>query len=221
MSDLHYTLVSDGSSDVALIPILTWLLLTNGVRLAIQPAWADLGRLPRPPRSLPDKIRLGIELYPCDLLFVHRDAENQGREARMGEIEQAVTELVQAAGHKVSSMPCYVCVIPVRMTEAWLLFDQAAIRRAAGNASGPEPLELPAVGALETLPNPKETLYDLLRHASGLNGRRLERFPVSYHAPRVSTFISDFSALRPLQAFDALENELRHVVRERQWDRGA
>ena len=37
MSDLHYTLVSDGTSGPALIPILTWLLLTNGVKLPVQP----------------------------------------------------------------------------------------------------------------------------------------------------------------------------------------
>lgn len=221
MTDLRYTLISDGSSDTALIPILTWLLEESGVRLAIQPVWADLRRLPRPSRTLPDKIRHGIDLYPCDLLFVHRDAENQGRETRVREIERAVIELTQGAVRENPGVPCHVCVVPVRMTEAWLLFDEAAIKRAAGNASGPEPLELPAVGALETLPNPKGTLYDLLRHASGLNGRRLEQFPVSYHAPRVSNFISDFSALRPLQAFQTLENELRQVVRERQWDRRA
>jgi hypothetical protein len=219
MSDLRYTLVSDGSSDAALIPILTWLLLSNGVRLPVQPAWADLGRLRRPPKTLAERIRLGFELYPCDLLFVHRDAENQGREARVVEIEQAIAEVVRAAGHEESSVPSHVCVVPVRMTEAWLLIDQVAIRHAAGNASGSKPLELPGVETLETLPDPKETLYGLLRDASGLSGRRLQNFAVGHHAHRVSTFISDFSPLRPLQAFQALEVELSQVVRQRQWDR--
>lgn len=37
MTELRYTVVTDGSSDVALIPILTWLLRANGVAYAIQP----------------------------------------------------------------------------------------------------------------------------------------------------------------------------------------
>ena len=135
MKDLSYTLVSDGSSDIALLPILNWLLIKNGVKLAIQPVWADLRRLRQPPRTLPERIRYGIELYPCDLLFVHRDAENQDREARLQEINNAVTELSQTRPHTAPVVPSYICVIPVRMTEAWLLIDQAAIKRAAGNAS--------------------------------------------------------------------------------------
>lgn len=220
MTDLRYTLVSDGSSDKALVPILTWLLEESGVTFAIQSVWADLGRLPRPPRTLRDKIEQAIDLYPCDLLFVHRDAENQGRKTRVREIGNAVDELAKSSVSKESPMSCYVCVVPVRMTEAWLLFDEAAIKRAAGNASSQEPLGLPNVQTLETLLNPKDTLRDLLKHVSGLSGRRLQQFRVGFHAQRVSGFIADFSPLRTLQAFKALENELRSVIKERQWDRG-
>lgn len=59
MNDLRYTLVSDGSSDASLLPILNWLLVENGVTLPIRSAWADLGSiwLPKHPR-LSDKIRV-------------------------------------------------------------------------------------------------------------------------------------------------------------------
>ena len=46
MDALRYTLLSDGSSDQALVPILTWLLRAQGIHGAIQPEWADLRRLP-------------------------------------------------------------------------------------------------------------------------------------------------------------------------------
>lgn len=75
MSDLRYTLLCDGGSDRTLLPILEWLLREHHVSYALQPVWADLGRLPRPPKSLSDRISDTIALYPCDLLFVHRDAE--------------------------------------------------------------------------------------------------------------------------------------------------
>ncbi|MEH2437636.1 MAG: hypothetical protein V7K25_25980 [Nostoc sp.] len=42
MKELCYTLLSDGSSDKALMPILTWLLREHQVECAIQSNWADL-----------------------------------------------------------------------------------------------------------------------------------------------------------------------------------
>ena len=74
MSAVTYTLLSDGSSDRALMPLLDWLLRQHMPSIAIQGSWADLRRLPRPPRSLVNRIQTSVDLFPCDLLFVHRDA---------------------------------------------------------------------------------------------------------------------------------------------------
>lgn len=212
MTDLRYTLISDGSSDQALIPILTWLLRENGIRHAVQPYWADLARLPTPPRELREKIIWAVNLYPCNLLFIHRDAETGDRETRLGEIREAVVEVLAR-----SSIPPRVCVIPVRMTEAWLLFNEAAIRRAAGNVSGRHILRLPAIGDIENTNDPKGILYDLLRTASGLRGRRLRKFSVPYHACRIAGFVGDFSPLRALAAFRCLEDDLIAIIQEMAW----
>ena len=207
MTDLRFTLVSNGPSDNALLPVLEWLLIENGVEYALQPSWADLRHLPFKVRGLNERIKCSIELYPCDLLFVHRDAERSSREDRVAEIERAMEELSDAM-----ATPPHVCVVPVRMTEAWLLFDESAIRRTAGNRSGDIPLELHPLRRLESLPNPKRTLYDLLKKASGLKGRRLKRFNETRCAKRVSYFIDDFSPLRELPAFTALEEEVKRFV---------
>jgi hypothetical protein len=163
MKELRYTLLSDGSSDSALIPVLTWLLQAHLVDCAIQHEWADLRRVPK---SLKDtfskRIKLAVELYPCELLFIHRDAEKEPRQKRVDEIRKAKEE----AGESVS-VPT-VCVVPVRMTEAWLLFDETALRRAAANPNGKHPLQLPDLTKLEDKPDPKELLYKLLGEASGL-----------------------------------------------------
>jgi len=66
MKELCYTLLSDGSSDKALMPILTWLLRKYQVECAIQSNWADLRRLPKPPKTLLPRIISSLELYPCD-----------------------------------------------------------------------------------------------------------------------------------------------------------
>lgn len=211
MNELRYTFLTDGVSDQALIPILTWTLRQQGVRIAIQPEWADLRRLPPARRTLADKIALSIDYYPCDLLFVHRDAEREPRQVRVTEIHKAITHLVEPVSAPI------VCVVPVRMQEAWLLFDEMAIRFAAGNPNGKEPIVLPPMATLENLADPKDVLYDLLRKASGLSGRRLKKFSASKEARRVAEFIDDFTPLRRLPAFNAFEAEIKGVIDAQEW----
>ena len=212
MTEIRYTFLTDGSSDAALIPTLTWLLRENGVEFAIQPAWADLTRIPRRKRRrLEDKIYWSLEFYPCDLLFVHRDAEREPRENRVNEI----TTAIQRVG---ISVPPRICVVPVRMQEAWLLFNESAINHAAGNPSNHHSLNLPTISRLEALPDPKTELHDRLKLASNLRGRRLSGFPVSEYARRVTEFIQDFSPLRALSAFAALETELQQIIEQQGWD---
>jgi hypothetical protein len=213
MNELRYTLLSDGSSDRALIHILTWLLREHRVERAIQSEWADLWRLPIKPRGLVERIVKSVELYPCDLLFVHRDAEREPHSVRVSEIQDAIKDASQT-----ENIPSAVCVVPVRMQEAWLLFDEAAIRRAAGNPNGRQVLDLPELDQVESIPDPKTELYNLLRRASGLRGRRLSRLIPSRRATQVSAFIEDFTPLRALPAFNSLEAELEQIVRGRSWN---
>jgi len=200
MCAIRYTLLADGSSDKALIPILTWLLRHYIGNCAIHPYYADLSKLPRPPRALSERISTAIDLFPCDLLFVHRDAENRTRQMRKTEIEDAILMVSGAI-----TLPSVICVIPVRMGEAWLLFDEGSIRRASGNPNGHIPLQLPNIGNLEALPNPKRILYELLRRASERSGRRLRKLNANKCVHLVAEFIEDFAPLRQLSAFIALE----------------
>lgn len=208
LQELRYTLLSDGVSDQALLPLLTWLLRQQQVNCPIQPEWADLRWLRHPPKTLANRIRTSLDLFPCDLLFVHRDAESGPREKRVTEINTALAELKQA------TVSAVVCVVPVRMQEAWLLFDEPALRRAAGNPSGKQRLTLPPLGKLESLPDPKSLLHELLREASGLQGRRRKQFPASTNARRVAEFTQDFAPLRALPAFSALETDVAAIVEQ-------
>ena len=212
MDELRYTLVADGSSDAALIPILNWLLIQNGVRCPIQAEWADLGVLPLPGRpKLLHKIRVSLDFYPCDLLFIHRDAERETREKRMQEIHDAIADL------PIELSPVFVCVIPIRMQEAWLLIDETAIKNAAGNRRYGGQLELPPLNLLKRIPDPKDLLNKLLTQASDLNRRRRRNFQVAKRARRVPGFVEDFSPLRQLSAFVALEEEVSSAIQANNW----
>jgi len=207
MKELRYSLLSDGSSDRALIPILTWLLRQHVPDTAIQPEWADLRHLPRPPRDLPERIQTTLEYYPCDLLFIHRDAESAPLQTRIEEI----CEAIKGVNPKIE-IP-FICVVPVRMQEAWLMFDSQAIRRAAGNPSGKKSLDLPPLREVEDIRDPKKMLYRLLREAVGLHGRRLKQSRPQAAVQRIPEFIDDFSPLRTLPAFRHLEDEIMRFGR--------
>ncbi|MDZ4800972.1 MAG: hypothetical protein SGI92_22665 [Bryobacteraceae bacterium] len=143
-----------------------------------------------------------LDLYPCDILFVHRDAEAQPPENRRSEIEAALHW----------SPNRWIPVIPVRMTESWLLFDERAIRSAAGNPNGTEPLNLPEVHRLELLPDPKALLSQLLKTASGLNSRRRSRLPVHERVHRIPDYIDDFSTLLRLPSFQRLQADIQSAI---------
>ncbi len=211
MPEIRYTLLADGTSDRALLPHLTWLLRQRLPDYAIQAEFADMGRLPRPPKGPAERIKAALTLFPCDLLFVHRDAEREARQVRVAEIRGAVVEAAQTVA------PPVVCVVPVRMQEAWLLFDETAIRRAAGNPRGRRPISLPALSSVEDHPDPKQELHELLKSASGLGSHRLSRFSPHRAATLVSEYTDDFSPLRAVPAFRALEADIDQEARRQGW----
>ena len=209
MGELTYTLVSDGASDVMLLSVVDWLLIQHSTR-SFHGRWADLRRLARPPVTLSQKIATAIELYPCDLLLVHRDAERQVRESRIAEIRRGLPSALTAGGR-------WIPIVPVRMQEAWFLHSGAAIREAAGNPSGAVRLSLPAVRALEGLPDPKATLESLLKEASGLGSRRRSKMRLGPAKHRLAALMDDFATLRVLPSFSAFEADVRRLLRSQGW----
>ena len=149
---------------------------------------------------------MALDFYPCDVLFVHRDAEQRnGYAARRGEIEQAVEQADVG-------LPC-IPVVPVRMTEAWLLIDEEALRRAADRPNGVVPLDWPTLQRLERL-HAKNRLFHLLRTAADLTGRRLQGFSPGERRARLASLIEDFTPLRHFESFRRLEEDIRTFCHE-------
>jgi len=207
MDRLDFTLLSDGSSDATLINPITWLLEQHlhcrGV--AVNGSWADLRRLRNPPKDLRERIRVALDLYPCDILFVHRDSEHEP-------LEQRVAEIVAATkGVDGVSVP----IVPIRMQETWLLIDEQALRRASGNPNGRVQLAMPDIERLETILNPKQLLHELLCEASELGGRRRQKLNPRQQALRLGELIEDFAPLRTLNAFQKAEADTVAALRVR------
>jgi hypothetical protein len=199
MKTLRYTLVTDGSSDVALKPIIEWVVAQHRPDLGVMGDLAkDIGNVGL---ALTARIPRALQLYPCDILFVHRDAEGESLDFRMAEIEAAVGAL----------HTCCIPIVPVRMTEAWLLSDEMAIRSAAENRNGRIPLHLPPKRNWESVNDPKRVLFDSLVTASEKSGRALSKFNPNRQRTLVAERTTDFSSLRGLPSFDIFE---RQVIRK-------
>jgi len=203
MAELVYTLVGDGPSDRRLMHPVNWVLgeVFEG---AFRGQWADTRAFVRLSESLRARVERALELFPCDLLIVHRDAEAADYTDRYREIDAAVAGL---------EAPQSVRLVPVRMQEAWFLFDEAAIRRAAGKPSGRRRLALPRLDQIERIPDPKVILQNLLREASEASGRKLQRLELHGAISRVAELIEDYRPLRRLPAFQRFEADVTHAVR--------
>ncbi len=198
MKRVTATLVTDGSSDKLLKPLIE-LLFAEHTDLSYQVNCAE--GLPPVADGLRSRIESALELFPCDFLFVHRDDEGLGIALRQQEIENS-----WPAGAVTSVL---ICVIPIRMTEAWLITNAKPIRSAVGNPNGTDALSLPAAKDIETSPDPKEILFSALKTASGLNARRKAGFNPHRFRHRVSELTDDLKPLRLLESFKHLEAQVK------------
>lgn len=197
MTLVRWAVLADGSSDRALIPVLRWAMMEIGDDLKLfEPDF----EVRNTSHALVDEMQRVADQFRPDILFVHRDAERRTLDERRAEIPNLDRPLVR--------------VVPVRMTEAWLLIDEAAIRAAASNPNGRIALNLPSPSRLERVTDPKEELRHLILTASELPARRLQKLRQSlgHRVQLVAERIVDFGPLAPVPAFSALEADLRHAL---------
>lgn len=185
---LTYEVVADGGTDRALVPIIEWAIhrLDPQVEL-LEPVFRK--------RNGPVAPFLRDHRSDAMLMFVHRDAESMSVEQRLAEFDGAPAAVVP--------------VIPVRMTEAWLLISARAIAEAADR---PETeVTVPAVRDVASLADPKLELEQLLLAAAGHpSGRRGKKFRASLVSRRVNvaTLIEDYAPLEGVPAFQAFQSAL-------------
>jgi hypothetical protein len=202
---LTVTLAADGSSDRCLLHPIRWAiahcLRDSGVE-SVQPLFANVPAIP-----LADRIRCALDQYPCDLLLIHRDAEKQDPTLRRREIHDALCELREDSAGKVP-------VVPVRMSEAWLLISEPAIREAAANPRGRNDLVIPRLAELESVADPKAVLRTAIMTAADASGRKRDnlRRDLPKRVHRVAELIDDYSPLRALASFQQLESDLRAAI---------
>jgi hypothetical protein len=207
MKSINYVLICDGSSDKVLMQIINWLFNDLFPAVPINGNFADYRRLPNPPKKgeIIKQVSYAKNLYyPCDIIFYHRDAE----EVKPSAIAKRKSEINNALPQEDN----VICIVPVAMMDAWLLLENEAIKKAAGNRLYKNNLKLPLLQKIETIKDPKKLLHQALADASGLTGRRLSKFNVQSAVHLVAENIKTFEPLRQLQAFQIFENDLKQLI---------
>lgn len=205
MTSIRYVLIGDGPSDAVLVDVINWSLEQVG----FVGDGDFLHAKQQPPKiDLRSRIAHALAEFPQSrIAFVHRDAERAAFTTRYKEIERALP------ASEARARPC-VAIVPVRMTEAWLLTSEKAIRGAAGNPNGRVPLSLPKTSRLEALPNPKNTLLSLLREAKSSKPRLRRKFDAERARYQVPRYTPTFRALRALGSFSRFEEDLRAAIQQ-------
>ncbi len=201
--------VSEGSSDAPLADLVTTLFETRGVTVQLtKPDFALLNE--RVARDVASRVEAGHRLMEgraVELLVVHRDVDNTTSSYRLKELQEAL----QAVGVEVPLVP----ILPVRMTEAWLLLDEGAIRTVAGNPRGRRDLALTRVHELERLADPKARLREALLAAADVRGRRRTRLDQRFERNRRQLLerLDPAGPINQLPSWAALLGDVDQVVR--------
>lgn len=203
----------EGTSDLPIAGLVESLFFECGIELNL--VTPDLSLLNERVRSsLPNKLAAARRLlgYDPEVIVVHRDADGAGRRKRVEEMRRAVDD----SGVISLLLP----VVPMRMTEAWLLLDESAIRRVAGHPNGRHTLDLPKIGEVERLADPKALLQQSILRASGATGRRRDRLASRFGENRrqLLSALELQGAVAQLEAWSTLVREvevLSNVIRAR------
>jgi hypothetical protein len=207
MKHAHFVLICEGSSDEGLVDHIKDLLVLAGMDEVTGVA-PDFRRLPtRISKDMATRLRVALKLEPsANLVLVHRDADSRDPEPRYREISEAVKEAVI---HQYC-----ISIVPVQETEAWLLLDEDAIRRVAGNPRGTVLLPLPPPKKVEGISDPKSLLKDLILTASAATGRKREKLRKRFPELRTQLVrnLTPNENLRLLRSWERFSDDIANYV---------
>ncbi len=154
--------LADGSSDLPLAAHIERICLDLGSSVALT-AINPSNLPPRVRRTVAGRLQFFRQNdIRFDIAFVHRDAEAQDPDLRFAEVLAGSV----AAGVEQP----VVAVVPIRMTEAWLLLDEAEI----GGSQGGPAAEFDSICRAE----PRSNVSPTRSRSCGRRWRRPARRPV-------------------------------------------
>lgn len=203
MKYCQFLLLAEGSTDLGLQKPLEDLLIEAGFDSVFPVgAYAMHG-------TVATKLEWAIQTdISADIIFVHRDADNRPRSDRVDEVARAA----ESVEWHDDPRPLVIPVVPVTMTEAWLLLDETAIRLVCGASTSGEALNLPKTSEIERRRDPKAILKKAFQDISPRRrGRRLPEEDFAAWRGRLLERLDIHGPVTQLSAWQALEADVRHA----------
>lgn len=197
---IYAQLLREGTSDDGLESILQATLIDVGCNpdSAIIPAPYPAGD-----KTISGGLNNILRQGTPQVVFVHRDADNAGAEARQDEISQATAAIT-------TDVPV-IPVIPVKETEAWILW---ALHNPdfRSKISGMESPELPPYKSIENC-SAKERLHEVhSRWAQERGGKRNRRDRFERDRSIWLSLITDVEFLRGCPSYESLYSRCEQLV---------
>lgn len=146
-----------------------------------------------------------------DALIIHNDADNRTFEqARRERFEPGLALVRQAPEEEVCSN--LVPVIPIRMTEAWMLVDFDAMCEVLGTSLSSAELGIPARAVLfEDITDPKSTLSEVIRNINATRSRHRQMINLSAKYELLARRI-DLQRMTYVPSYKKFVDELTEVL---------
>jgi hypothetical protein len=182
MNMLVLALYVEGNADERFLPIVVQrtaqeLLLHEGRMVVdVLPPYVVVPDEPQPDRATAI-LAVARQTAGYHALIIHADADHPSPERALGErIQPGLARITAACQAGESVCDIAVPLVPVQMTEAWMLADAEALRVVIGTRLVSQQFGLPARARdLESDPDPKQTLHEVVSRALADRPRRRRR----------------------------------------------
>ena len=181
MTTLVTVLYAEGPTDQRFLPLL---IQRTAVQILSQRGHTIVDVLEPMLVEPPEKgerdhsiLAVARRVHGYHLLFVHADADAPTATAALRQRIAPAVALVQAAQQQGETVCTdLVSIVPVQMTEAWMLVDRAALRAVMGAPSDHHDLDMPVrPQQVEQIADPKQQLSRIFAEALASRTRRIRR----------------------------------------------
>jgi hypothetical protein len=181
MNTLVISFLPEGSTDIR---FLSGVIIRTAIDIIFERAEAQVDVSDVIPLNIPrvngrdqQILAAAKESDGYHILIVHSDSDDQDEEDALTNRINPGFELVENEIGKICKN--LVAIIPIRMTENWMIADKKALKDEIGTNKSDLKLELNfPLKNVELIANPKQKLRRVLELACSENPARLERFDV-------------------------------------------
>ena len=147
----------------------------------------------------------------ANILCVHTDSDSESDdEAFNFRINPAFEYVKEEKGNLCKNL---VAIVPIQMSEAWMLADSELLLEEIGANDRRRQLNLPRQNQIERKSDPKSLIEEILRITNDSSGRRRSRLTISELYTPISQKIN-LDHLKNLSAFDKFyQNAKKALVR--------